>query len=87
MTASRTGKDYHDGGARYNTTYIQGVGLGTMTDCLSALKVHVFEQGTIGMAELLAALDADFAGAERLRQMLLNRTPTLRQRRRRTPTT
>jgi len=70
-----TGKDYHDGGARYNTSYIQGVGLGTLTDCLSALKVHVFEQGTIGMTELLAALDADFAGAERLRQMLLNRTP------------
>ncbi len=28
----RTGRDYHDGGARYNTSYIQGVGLGTMTD-------------------------------------------------------
>ncbi len=26
------GKDYHDGGARYNTSYIQGVGIGTMTD-------------------------------------------------------
>ena len=70
-----TGKDYHDGGARYNTSYIQGVGLGTLTDCLSALKVHVFEQRTLSIAELLAALDADFAGAERLRQMLLNRTP------------
>jgi len=70
-----TGKDYHDGGARYNTSYIQGVGLGTLTDCLSALKVHVFEQQTIGMTGLLTALDADFAGAERLRQMLLNRTP------------
>jgi pyruvate-formate lyase len=69
------GKDYHDGGARYNTSYIQGVGLGTLTDCLSALKVHVFEQGTIDMTGLLAALDADFAGTERLRQMLLNRTP------------
>lgn len=69
------GKDYHDGGARYNTTYIQGVGLGTLTDCLSALKYHVFDQGTISMEELLAALDADFAGAEPLRQMLLNRTP------------
>jgi len=69
------GKDYHDGGARYNTTYIQGVGLGTLADCLSALKYHVFDQGTITMEELLAALDADFAGAERLRQMLLNRTP------------
>ena len=39
-----TGRDYHDGGARYNTSYIQGVGLGTMTDCLTSLKVNVFEE-------------------------------------------
>src|SRR5512137_2572271 len=32
------GKDYHDGGARYNTTYIQGVGLGTMADALTSIK-------------------------------------------------
>jgi len=51
------------------------VGLGTLTDCLSALKFHVFEQQSISMTELLSALDADFAGEERLRQMLLNRTP------------
>jgi len=69
------GKDYHAGGARYNTSYIQGVGLGTMTDCLSAIQCHVFEQKTISLAGLLAALDDDFAGHERLRQMLLNRTP------------
>jgi formate C-acetyltransferase len=69
------GKDYHDGGARYNSTYIQGVGLGSMTDMLSALKYHVFEQKTIGMGDLLAALDSDFNGWERQRQMLLNRTP------------
>jgi formate C-acetyltransferase len=69
------GQDYHDGGARYNTTYIQGVGLGTMTDALSAIKHHVFEQESVTMGELLGALEADFAGEERLRQMLLNRTP------------
>ena len=69
------GKDYHDGGARYNTTYIQGVGLGTMSDALSAIKYHVFEEKTLSMAELLAALDADFEGYERVRQLLLNRTP------------
>ena len=27
-----SGRDYHDGGARYNTSYIQGVGLGTISD-------------------------------------------------------
>ncbi len=69
------GKDYHDGGARYNTSYIQGVGLGTATDAMSALKTHVFEQRTLTMERLLAALEADFEGYERERQLLLNRTP------------
>jgi trans-4-hydroxy-L-proline dehydratase len=70
-----TGKDYHDGGARYNTTYIQGVGLGTMTDALSAMKYHVFDQQTLTMSELLTALQHGFSNHEHTRQMLLNKTP------------
>jgi trans-4-hydroxy-L-proline dehydratase len=69
------GKDYHDGGARYNTSYIQGVGLGTMADAMTALTVHVFDRRTISMAELLRLLDRDFDGDERLRLMFLNKTP------------
>jgi len=69
------GKDYHDGGARYDTSYIQGVGVGTMTDALTALKYHVFDERTLTMEELLAALRDNFEGHERLRQMLLNKTP------------
>jgi len=69
------GKDYHDGGARYDTSYIQGVGVGTMTDALTAIKYHVFDQQTLTMPALLAALRDDFEGHERVRQMLLNRTP------------
>ncbi len=70
-----TGKDYHDGGARYNTSYIQGVGLGTMADCLAALKFHVFDQMSLSMGDLLALLRSDFAGHEPQRQTLLHRTP------------
>ncbi len=70
-----TGKDYHDGGARYNTSYIQGVGLGTMADALSAIKCHVFDREALSMAGLLAVLRDDFEGHERVRQLLLNRTP------------
>jgi formate C-acetyltransferase len=70
-----TGRDYHDGGARYNTSYIQGVGLGTVTDALSAISHHVYERRSVSMEALLAALDRDFEGEERLRQLLLNRTP------------
>jgi pyruvate formate-lyase/glycerol dehydratase family glycyl radical enzyme len=69
------GRDYHDGGARYNTSYIQGVGLGTMTDALTALKYHVFDQRTLSMDEMLALLASDFDGRERERLMLLNKTP------------
>jgi len=69
------GKDYNDGGARYNTTYIQGVGIGSLTDCFAALKKHVFEANTFTMDELLSALDSDFAASERLRQILLNKSP------------
>jgi len=69
------GKDYHEGGARYNTSYIQGVGTGTMADALSAIKFQVYDQKAVPMGELLAALEADFIGQERLRQLLLNKTP------------
>jgi len=69
------GRDYHDGGARYNTNYIQGVGLGTITDALTAIKCHVFDNKTISMVELLSALRANFEGHEALRQTLWQRTP------------
>jgi pyruvate formate-lyase/glycerol dehydratase family glycyl radical enzyme len=69
------GKDYHDGGARYNTNYIQGVGLGTTADSLAAIKFNVFDEGYVTTNELLKALKADFHGYETLRQRLINRTP------------
>jgi pyruvate formate-lyase/glycerol dehydratase family glycyl radical enzyme len=69
------GRDYNAGGARYNTSYVQGVGTGTLTDSLSAIRTHVFGERTIPMAELLDALKSDFAGREEMRQRLLNRTP------------
>ncbi len=69
------GRDYHDGGARYNTNYIQGVGLGTITDALTAIKYQVYDNKTISMAELLSALRANFEGQEALRRTLWQRTP------------
>jgi len=69
------GKDYHDGGPRYNSTYIQGVGMGTMTDSLSAIKIHVFEQKRFTMKELLDGLAMDFKDNEVMRMTLLNKTP------------
>ena len=69
------GKDYYSGGARYNTTYIQCTGLGTITDCLSTLKKHVFEDKRFTMDEILSAVAKNFEGEEKMRQYIMNRTP------------
>jgi len=69
------GKDYYDGGPRYNTSYIQCCGLGTVTDSLAALKKHVFEDQNFSMDRVLMAVLNDFKGEEVLRQTIMNRTP------------
>ncbi len=69
------GKDYNAGGARYNTSYIQGVGMGTITDCLTSLQYHVFDRKSITMHEMLKALDANFNDKEDLRYRLIYDTP------------
>jgi len=69
------GKDYYDGGPRYNTSYIQCCGLGTVTDSLAALKKHVFEDKTFSMDRVLKAVLKNFEGEELLRQTIINRTP------------
>jgi formate C-acetyltransferase len=69
------GKDYNAGGARYNNTFIQFVGIGSLTDSLAALKEQVFEQRTLKLDDFVRVLDADFAGEEPLRQRLVNKSP------------
>jgi pyruvate formate-lyase/glycerol dehydratase family glycyl radical enzyme len=69
------GKDYHNGGARYNTSYIQGVGIGTITDALTSIKYNVFDKKNISLDELLRALQDNFEGQEPMRQRLINKTP------------
>ncbi len=69
-------KDYNAGGTRYNTQYVQIVGLGTLTYSLTAIKYHVFDQKTVSMPELLTALRQNFADKyEVMRQIILNKTP------------
>jgi len=69
------GRDYNDGGPRYNTTYMMAVAPATTTDCLSAIKHHIFEQKSCDFEQLISTLDVDFAGHEALRQTLFHRTP------------
>jgi formate C-acetyltransferase len=69
------GKDYNDGGARYNTSYIQGVGIGTITDSLTSIKFNVYDNQNISMIELIDGLKNNFEDNEELRDKLVNDTP------------
>ncbi|MCG3226227.1 MAG: glycyl radical protein [Candidatus Heimdallarchaeota archaeon] len=69
------GKDYNDGGARYNTTYIQGVGLGTITDSLSSLKYNIFDNKITSMQELLESMEKNFEENQELWVKLIRETP------------
>ena len=68
-------KDYNAGGARYNTNYIQGVGIGTITDCLSAIKYNVFDKKNFTMEELIEAMEHDFEGYDVIYRMVHDKTP------------
>ncbi|MBP3822302.1 MAG: glycyl radical protein [Bacteroidaceae bacterium] len=69
------GKDYYSGGARYNTTYIQCTGLGTITDCFTTLKKHVFEDKRYTMDEILEACRNNWEHEEVMRAYIRNHTP------------
>jgi len=65
-----SGRDVTAGGAYYDTTGMQGVGLADVADSLAAIEQVVFEERRIGLDQLVAALDADFEGHETLRARL-----------------
>lgn len=69
------GMDYNAGGARYNTSYLQGVGIGTITDCLAAIKYNVYDHGKFSMMELMEAMKADFVGYDRIWHLVADKSP------------
>jgi trans-4-hydroxy-L-proline dehydratase len=68
-------RDYNAGGSRYNTNYIQGVGIGSITDSLAAIKKHIFEDQKYTLHELIDTLKNNFTGREEIRQYLIHKTP------------
>lgn len=71
----KKGKDYNNGGARYNTSYIQGVGLGTITDSLASIKYNVYDKRKFTIKELLGMLKNNFKGIKEIHDNLLFNTP------------
>ncbi len=69
------GEDYNSGGARYNTSYIQGVGLGSLTDIITSVRYNIFDNNHTTFSKLKKAMDENFENSSELRNKLLNATP------------
>jgi formate C-acetyltransferase len=70
----KNGKDYNSGGARYNSSYIQGVGIGSLTDSLSSIKYNIYDNKNFSMQEMLDALKNNFEGYNEI-QDLVRKSP------------
>lgn len=68
-------KDYNAGGARYNTNYIQGVGIGTVTDCVASVKYNVYDEKNFTMEKLIDAMEHDFEGYDYIYSLVHDKTP------------
>ena len=68
-------KDYNAGGARYNTNYIQGVGIGTVTDCVASVKYNVYDEKNFTMEELIDAMEHNFEGYDYIYSLVHDKTP------------
>lgn len=68
-------KDYNAGGARYNTNYIQGVGIGTVTDCVASVKYNVYDEKNFTMEELIEAMEHNFEGYDYIYSLVHDKTP------------
>lgn len=70
-----SGKSVQHGGAKYSTAGLYITGAANMADSIAAIQKCVYEDQTITMDELIRALDSNFEGEERMRQLLLNKPP------------
>jgi formate C-acetyltransferase len=72
---SERGLDITQGGARYNFTEVQGIGLAHVVDSLLNLRHLVYETAEIGLEDIVAKVDADFQGDDSLRRRLQSLRP------------
>jgi len=65
-------KSILNGGAKYSGACAMGHGFTNAADALTAIKKVVYGDKAYSLAEIIKALDADFAGYENLRKALLD---------------
>ena len=70
-----SGRSVQHGGAKYTTAGLYITGAANMADSIAAIDTCVFRDKDITMDELISALDKNFEGEERMRQLLINKPP------------
>jgi len=69
------GLDVTAGGAKYNFTGVQGVGVADVADSLAAIDWLVYQEKKLRLSELVAAARNNFEGRKEIRQLILNKAP------------
>lgn len=67
------GIDVSNGGAKYNFSGVQGIGIANLSDSLYVLKKVVFEEEKLALEELVNILDNNYEDNEFLRQTFINK--------------
>lgn len=68
-----SGKDVTSGGAKYNFSGVQGIGIANLSDSLYTIKKVVYDNKEMTLTELLKILDSNYQGYEPLRQRFINK--------------
>jgi formate C-acetyltransferase len=72
---AENGKDVNQGGTVWNFNTIEGMGIATLADSVTAVKKLVYDEERLSMSELLKALKANYEGHEEIRQLLRTKPP------------
>ena len=70
-----SGRDVMDGGSKYNSNGMSGIGLGNVAESFNVINQLCFEQKKCTTRELYDALMANWEGYEELRQYIIGRVP------------
>lgn len=69
------GMDVNIGGAKYNSTGCQGVGLADVADSLAAIEYMVFKENKVSLKEFVRIIDDNFTASPQIRENILSRAP------------
>ena len=67
-----SGQDVTEGGAEFNSSGVQGVGVADVADSLAALHALVFERKKYSLVQIIDAMRKNFNGNPKMRAEFLN---------------